>query len=166
MIEPGRSIVGEAGTTLYTVGSIKEIPGLRTYVSVDGGMVDNPRVALYQARYEALVANKASWPLVREVTIAGKCCESGDMLIWDLKTPQLEPGDILAVFATGAYNYSMASNYNKLPRPAMVLVADGSADLIVARETYADLVRLDRIPKRLQGVHHEAAATDEGDSVA
>lgn len=151
LIEPGRSIVGRAGITLYTVGSIKEIPGVRTYAAVDGGMADNPRVALYQARYEAVVANKASRPRTHVVTVAGKNCESGDILIRDLKVPELEPGDILAVFATGAYNYSMASNYNRLPRPAMVLVADGAADLIVERESYADLVRLDRIPERLGG---------------
>jgi len=162
LVEPGRSIVGEAGTTLYTIGSIKEIPGVRTYVAVDGGMADNPRVALYQARYEALVANKADDPPCQVVSIAGKCCESGDMLIWDLKTPRLEPGDILAVFATGAYNYSMASNYNRLPRPAMVLVADGTADVIVERESYADLVRLDRIPERLRNARDEAAASRDG----
>lgn len=161
LVEPGRSIVGEAGTTLYTIGSIKEIPGLRTYAAVDGGMADNPRVALYQARYEAIVANKASEPLCQVVSVAGKCCESGDMLIWDLKTPKLEPGDILAVFSTGAYNYSMASNYNRLPRPAMVLVADGAADVIVERESYADLTRLDRIPERLRDARDEAAAGGE-----
>ncbi len=149
MVEPGRSIVGEAGTTLYTLGSVKEIPGVRTYVAVDGGMADNPRVALYQAKYEAIVANKAAQPPRRKVSVAGKCCESGDMLIWDLEVPDIEPGDLLAVFATGAYNYSMASNYNRLPRPAAVLVSDGRADLIVARESYADLVRHDRIPDRL-----------------
>jgi len=158
MVEPGRSIVGEAGTTLYTVGSVKEIPGLRTYVAVDGGMADNPRVALYQASYEAVVANKAAEPPSQVVSVAGKYCESGDMLIWDLKVPPLEPGDILAVLATGAYNYSMASNYNRIPRPAMVLVADGAADVIVERETYADLVRLDRIPARLRDARDEAAA--------
>lgn len=158
IIEPGRSIVGEAGITLYTVGSIKEIPGLRTYAAVDGGMADNPRVALYQARYEAIVANKANQPRTQVVTVAGKNCESADILIWDLKVPPLEPGDILAVFATGAYNYSMASNYNRLPKPAMVLVADGTADLIVEREAYADLVRLDRIPERLGGDRTDAEA--------
>lgn len=166
LVEPGRSIVGEAGTTLYTVGSIKEIPGVRTYAAVDGGMADNPRVALYQARYEAIVANKASEPPSQIVSIAGKCCESGDMLIWDLEVPPLEPGDILAVFATGAYTYSMASNYNRLPRPAMVLVADGSADVIVQRESYADLVRLDRIPERLRDARDEAAASADGASAS
>lgn len=149
MVEPGRSIVGEAGTTLYTLGSVKEIPGVRTYVAVDGGMADNPRVALYQAKYEAIVANKAAQPLRRTVSVAGKCCESGDMLIWDLEVPEIEAGDLLAVFATGAYTYSMASNYNRLPRPAAVLVSEGRADLIVSRESYDDLVRNDRIPERL-----------------
>lgn len=163
LIEPGRSIAAEAGTTLYTVGSIKEIPGMRTYAAVDGGMNDNPRVALYQARYEALIANKADAPCDQTVTIAGKLCESGDILIWDFKAPRLSPGDILAVFATGAYNYAMASNYNRLPRPAMVLVADGAADLIVARESYADLVQYDRIPERLQDAREQAAAAKDGE---
>ncbi len=163
MIEPGRSIAAEAGTTLYTVGSVKEIPGVRTYVAVDGGMNDNPRVALYQARYEAIVANKADAPKTNRVTVAGKLCESGDILIWDLEAPKIQPGDILAVFATGAYNYSMASNYNRLPKPAMVLVADGSAELIVARETFADLVRFDRIPARLRDARDQAAAAHDGE---
>jgi diaminopimelate decarboxylase len=150
IIEPGRSIVGTAGTTLYTVGSIKNIPGIRTYVAVDGGMGDNPRPALYQAKYEAAIANKMTETAAEVVSIAGKCCESGDMLIWDIKLPKLENGDILAVSSTGAYNYSMSSNYNRLPRPAVVLVKDGQADLIVARETYADLVRNDLLPERLR----------------
>jgi len=150
IIEPGRSIVGTAGTTLYTVGSIKNIPGIRTYVAVDGGMGDNPRPALYQAKYEAAVANRMTETEADVVSIAGKCCESGDMLIWDIKLPKLENGDILAVSSTGAYNYSMSSNYNRLPRPAVVLVKDGQADLIVARETYADLVRNDLVPERLR----------------
>lgn len=150
IVEPGRSIVGPAGTTLYAVGAVKEIPGVRKYVAVDGGMSDNPRPALYQARYEAMLANKAAERPVELVSIAGKCCESGDMLIWDITLPPVEPGDILAVACTGAYNYSMASNYNRLPRPAMVLVKDGQADLIVRRESYEDLVRNDVIPPRLQ----------------
>ncbi|UCC69447.1 MAG: diaminopimelate decarboxylase [Armatimonadota bacterium] len=148
--EPGRSLVGEAGMTLYTVGVVKELPGVRTYVSVDGGMSDNPRPALYGARYDAIVANKAGEPRERSVAVSGKHCET-DTLIADLKAPQIEPGDILAVQTTGAYNYSMASNYNRLPRPAVVLVADGGADLIVERETLDDIVRLDRVPARLQG---------------
>lgn len=150
VLEPGRSLVGEAGTTLYTVGSIKEIPNIRCYMAVDGGMADNPRVALYQAEYEGLIANKAGQKSNKLVTVTGKCCESGDMLIWDIKLADPEPGDIMAIFTTGAYNYSMASNYNRLPRPAMVLLNDGKADLIVARETYADLISLDRVPERLQ----------------
>lgn len=149
IVEPGRSIVGTAGTTLYTVGSIKHIPGVRTYVAVDGGMGDNPRPALYQAKYEAMLANKAKQEMSQEVSITGKCCESGDMLIWGISLPKVENGDILAVSSTGAYNYSMSSNYNRLPRPAVVLVKDGESDVIVARETYSDLVRNDIIPDRL-----------------
>jgi diaminopimelate decarboxylase len=150
VLEPGRSLVGEAGTTLYTVGNIKEIPNIRCYMAVDGGMADNPRVALYQAEYEGLLANKAGQKPETLVTVTGKCCESGDMLIWDIQLANPQPGDIMAIFTTGAYNYSMASNYNRLPRPAMVLVNEGQADLIVARETYADLISLDRVPERLQ----------------
>jgi diaminopimelate decarboxylase len=149
MVEPGRSISGPAGTTLYTVGAVKEIPGIRKYVAVDGGMADNPRPAMYQSRYEALVANRAAEEPQETVSIAGKCCESGDMLIWDINLPAVNPGDILAVSATGAYNYSMSMNYNRLPRPAMVLVRDGEADVIVARETYEDLIRNDVVPERL-----------------
>src|SRR5690606_9512710 len=148
-VEPGRSIIGEAGTTLYTVGAIKEVPGIRTYVAVDGGMGDNPRVALYQAVYEATVANKAAQERVQKVSVAGKCCESGDMLIWDALLQPVEPGDILAVHATGAYNYSMSSQYNRLPRPAVVLAGGGESDLLVRRETYDDLTRLDVVPERL-----------------
>jgi diaminopimelate decarboxylase len=150
VLEPGRSLVGEAGTTLYTVGSIKVIPDIRCYVAVDGGMADNPRVALYQAEYEGVLANKAGQKPETLVTITGKCCESGDMLIWDVKLADPKSGDIMAIFTTGAYNYSMSSNYNRLPRPAMVLVNNGQADLIVARETYADIISLDRVPERLQ----------------
>ncbi len=147
--EPGRSLVGEAGLTLYTVGVVKDIPGIRRYVSVDGGLSDNPRPALYGARYDAIVANKARAPRTGKVTVVGKHCET-DTLIVDLEAPEIAPGDILAVQTTGAYNYSMASNYNRLPRPAVVLVADGRADVIVERETYDDLVRHDRIPDRLR----------------
>jgi diaminopimelate decarboxylase len=147
--EPGRSLIAEAGATLYTVGAIKEVPGVRKYVSVDGGLSDNPRPALYQARYEAIVANKASQPAVETVTIAGKHCET-DLLIEEIALPALEPGDILAVQTTGAYNYSMASNYNRFPRLCCVLVRDGEAEVIVAREQYEDLVRQDRLPARLR----------------
>ncbi|MFV9510735.1 diaminopimelate decarboxylase [Tepidibacillus sp. LV47] len=149
-IEPGRSIIGEAGTTLYTIGSNKTIPHIRKYVAVDGGMMDNPRPALYQAKYEAVIANKMNHTNTEKVSIAGKACESGDMLIWDIELPKPEPGDILAVFSTGAYNYSMASNYNRVPRPAMVLVKDGKADLIVRRESYDDLIQYDLVPERLK----------------
>lgn len=142
-IEPGRSIVGPAGITLYTVGVVKEIKDIRTYVAVDGGMTDNPRYALYQADYEAVVANKANEPKDFEVTIAGKCCESGDLIQENTKIQRCGRGDILAVLATGAYNYSMASNYNRIPRPAVVMVKDGKARLIVKRETYADLTKND-----------------------
>ncbi|WP_432407407.1 diaminopimelate decarboxylase [Wukongibacter sp. M2B1] len=140
IIEPGRWIIGEAGITLYSIGSIKEIPNVRTYVGVDGGMPDNPRTALYQAKYEAVIANKINEVKTDTVTIAGKCCESGDILIWDLQVPKLSPGDILAVKSTGAYNYSMASNYNKIPRPAVVMIKDGKDRLTVRRETYEDLI--------------------------
>jgi diaminopimelate decarboxylase len=149
-MEPGRYLVAEAGTTLYRVGAIKHIPEVRTYLAIDGGMADNPRVALYQAKYEAVLANKMSFPIEETVTLAGKCCESGDTLIWDLKIPKAQPEDIIAVFCTGAYNYTMSSNYNRLPRPAMVLVSEGSADIIVERESYEDLIRNDRIPERLK----------------
>ncbi|GAX91851.1 diaminopimelate decarboxylase [Effusibacillus lacus] len=149
VIEPGRSIVGAAGTTLYTVGSTKNIPGIRKYVSVNGGMTDNPRPALYQSKYEAMLANRALEPAVETVSIAGKCCESGDMLIWDIELPEVRANDILAVSCTGAYNYSMASNYNRIARPAVVFVKDGKADLVVKRETLDDLVQNDLVPERL-----------------
>jgi len=148
IIEPGRSIAGEAGLTLYTAGVVKEIPGVRTYVSVDGGMSDNPRPGLYQAEYEVIVANKASLPRTETVTVAGKHCET-DVLIYDATAQPIEPGDVIAVQSTGAYNYSMASNYNRVPRPAVVLVGDGSADLIVERETLEDMVSHDLVPPRL-----------------
>ncbi|MFC9776003.1 diaminopimelate decarboxylase [Paenibacillus chitinolyticus] len=151
-IEPGRSIVGDAGTTLYTVGTNKDIPGVRKYVSVDGGMTDNPRPALYQSQYEAMLANRASEPSQETVSIAGKCCESGDMLIWDVELPLVQTGDILAVASTGAYNYSMASNYNRIRRPAVVFVKDGMADMAVKRETYEDLVRNDVVPERMKQI--------------
>lgn len=142
-IEPGRSIVGNTAITLYTIGSNKEIPGIREYVSVDGGMSDNLRPALYEAKYEAVVANKANEPIAKKVSIAGKCCESGDMLIWDLPVPHIESGDILAVFATGAYGYSMANNYNRIGRPAVVFVENGTDKLVVKRETYEDVTKND-----------------------
>ena len=153
IIEPGRSIVGTAGTTLYSMGSIKEIPGIRKYVAVDGGMADNPRPSLYQARYEAVVANRLNMEAAERVSITGKCCESGDMLIWDVDLPKVNPGDLLAVLSTGAYNYSMSSNYNRLTRPGVVLVKDSHADLIVKRETYYDLLRNDIVPERFKHGH-------------
>jgi len=149
IVEPGRAISGPAGITLYTVGSFKEVIGVRKYIAVDGGMADNIRPALYGAEYSAVLANKADQEPAETVSVTGKCCESGDMLIWDVKLPPVETGDILAVFATGAYNYTMSSNYNRLPRPAMVLVNQGSADLILKRETYADIIRNDVVPERL-----------------
>lgn len=142
-IEPGRSIVADAGTTLYSVGSSKEIPNVRKYLAVDGGMADNLRPALYQAKYEAILANRVNDPAEETVSIAGKCCESGDMLIWDLPLPKANVGDILAVFCTGAYGYSMANNYNRIGRPAVVFVENGEAQLVVQRESYDDLIRLD-----------------------
>lgn len=143
IIEPGRWVVGEAGITIYTIGAIKEIPKVRTYVSINGGMPDNPRPALYEAKYEGVVINKVNEELKDIVTIAGKCCESGDILIWDLKVPTVETGDMLAVLSTGAYNYSMSSNYNRIPRPAVVMVSEGKDRLIVKRETYSDILRND-----------------------
>jgi diaminopimelate decarboxylase len=142
-IEPGRSLVGDAGITLYKVGSSKEVPGIRRYLAVDGGMSDNIRPALYQAKYEAVLANKPLEKMHETVSIAGKCCESGDMLIWDLPLPKIDETDILAVFCTGAYGYSMSNNYNRLPRPAVVFVENGNARLVVKRETYEDIIRLD-----------------------
>ena len=148
LIEPGRSIVAEAGITLYTIGNIKEIPGIRKYLIADGGMADNPRPILYEAKYEGVLVNKINSNLPEEVvTIAGKCCESGDILIKDLKLPLSSPGDLLAVFTTGAYHYSMSSNYNRLSRPAVVLLNQGKDDLMVKRETYADIVRNDTKPE-------------------
>ncbi|MGN1097586.1 MAG: diaminopimelate decarboxylase family protein, partial [Clostridia bacterium] len=143
MMEPGRSIVGTAGVTLYTVGGIKDIPNIRRYVSVDGGMCDNPRYILYQSVYKALLANKAGDEPVQPVTVAGKCCESGDLIGEGMMLPPVEIGDTLAVLTTGAYNYSMSSNYNRIPRPAMIMTKDGESRVIVKRETYEDLVRND-----------------------
>lgn len=142
-MEPGRSVVGEAGITLYTVGGRKEIPNVRTYVSVDGGMTDNIRYALYGSEYTVVNAGKADQKPNEKVTVAGKCCESGDLIQKDTPVADVQVGDILAVLSTGAYNYSMASNYNRNPRPAIVMVKDGKARLIVKRESYDDLVAND-----------------------
>ena len=152
--EPGRSLIGTACVTAYTLGSRKVIPEIRTYLAVDGGMSDNPRPITYQSVYRAVVANRMSAPLTQTVTLAGKHCESGDILIKEATLPQTEPGDILVVMSTGAYNYSMSSNYNRLPRPAAVLVNEGEANLILLRETYQDLIRQDRLPIRLTQMNH------------
>jgi len=149
LCEPGRSLVGTACVTAYTVGSKKVIPGIRTYLSVDGGMSDNPRPITYQSVYRVLAANKMSAPLTETVTVAGKHCESGDILIKDAKLPECQSGDILVVTATGAYNYSMASNYNRVPRPAAVLVKNGKVNMIIQRETDEDLLRFDLLPEGL-----------------
>ena len=143
-IEPGRSIVGEAGYSLYTIGARKEVPGLLPYVAVDGGMGDNIRPALYQAQYEAVLAEKPHAEPVETVRLAGRYCESGDIIINKLKIPKSKPGDVIAVLATGAYGYSMASNYNRVPRPAVVFAENGQAQVVVTRETYADLISHDR----------------------
>jgi len=143
VIEPGRSIVGAAGLTLYTVGAVKTIPGIRTYISIDGGMGDNPRYALYQAHYEIICANKANEPRDFIATIAGKCCESGDLIQENAPVQQVVPGDIIAVLSTGAYNYSMASNYNRIPRLPVIFVKGGEARVVIKRESYEDLARND-----------------------
>jgi diaminopimelate decarboxylase len=144
MVEPGRSIVGDAGVTLYTVGAVKPVAGIRTYVSVDGGMYENPRPALYQARYHAVLAERLAEPASETVTVAGRCCESGDVLIWESRLPAPRSGDVLAVFSTGAYNYAMAGNYNRYPRPPIVFVRDGRARVVVRGETVDDLLAFDR----------------------
>lgn len=150
LCEPGRSLIGTTCVTAYNIGASKEIPGIRKYIAVDGGMSDNPRPITYQSIYRAVVANKMSAPSTEKVTIAGKHCESGDILINDAQLPATESGDILVVMGTGAYNYSMSSNYNRLPRPAAVLVGNGEASLILQRESYQDLIRQDCLPERLK----------------
>ena len=149
LCEPGRSLVAPAGVTLYAIGSRKAIPELRTYLAVDGGMSDNPRPITYQSQYTALLADRPLAPADETVTVAGKHCESGDVLLRDVRLPAAQAGDVLAVFATGAYNASMSSNYNRIPRPAAVLVHDGVADLVQRREQPEDLLRLDVLPARL-----------------
>ena len=149
-LEPGRSIVSAAGVTLYTLGSSKQVPKGRKYFAIDGGMADNPRPAMYNAQYFAQIANKPDGKEVEEVTIAGRFCESGDILIKNIKLPKIEEGDILCVCNTGAYNYSMASNYNRVQKPAMVLVNNGQSDLIIKRETLDDIISHDLIPDRLK----------------
>ncbi len=149
-IEPGRSIISTSGVTLYTLGSSKQVPKGKKYVAVDGGMADNPRPSMYQAEYSAQIANKPLDENVETVTIAGRFCESGDILIKDINLPEIEEGDILCVYNTGAYNYSMASNYNRVQKPQMVLVNNSQSDIIVMRETLDDLVAKDVIPDRLK----------------
>ena len=149
-LEPGRSIICTSGVTLYTIGSMKQVPNMTKYVTVDGGMADNPRPSMYQAEYVADVANDAEGREKEKVTIAGRFCESGDILIKDITLPKLETGDTLCVYNTGAYNYSMASNYNRVEKSAMVLVKDGKSDIIVYRETLDDLISHDVIPDRLK----------------
>jgi len=149
-IEPGRSIISTAGVTLYTIGSSKQIPNCRKYIAVDGGMADNPRPITYNSEYSAEIANNTSERSLETVTIAGKYCESGDILIENITLPEPKEGDILCVYNTGAYNYSMASNYNRAKKPAMVLVNNSQSDIIVNRESYEDLIRLEVIPDRLR----------------
>lgn len=145
VLEPGRSIVGPAGITVYKVGCVKNIPGVRNYISVDGGMADNPRYILYRSEYEAVLPARPSAERTTLYTVAGKCCESGDLLIKDIMLPEVKAGDYLAVLATGAYNYSMASNYNRIPRLPVIMVNNGSVKVAVRRETYDDLVICDAI---------------------
>ena len=152
LCEPGRSLVATAGVTLYEIGSRKQIPGIRTYLSVDGGMSDNPRPITYQSQYTALLADRPEAEASETVTVAGKHCESGDVLLRDAALPPATSGDILAVLATGAYNASMGSNYNRIPRPAAVLVHDGQADLVQRREQPDELLRYDMLPARLTPV--------------
>ena len=150
LCEPGRSLVGSTCITAYTIGGSKTVPEIRTYITVDGGMSDNPRPITYQSKYRAVVANHMSAALTQTVTIAGKHCESGDILIKDIQLPETKAGDILVVFGTGAYNYSMASNYNRLPKPAAIVVGSGDSSLIIKRETREDLLRQDCLPERLR----------------
>ena len=146
VVEPGRSIVATAGVTLYTVGTIKQLPGIRTYVSVDGGMSDNPRPVLYGSGYEAFLPRAGTAVRDKPIRLVGKHCESGDFLIKEAWVPDdLAVGDVLCTPVTGAYGYAMASNYNKLPRPAVVFVNDGQAQVVVRRETYEDLLRNDML---------------------
>lgn len=142
-MEPGRSIVGDAGITLYTVGSVKDIKDVRKYVSIDGGMGDNPRYILYGAEHDGILANRPEAKATEKVTVCGKCCESGDIIMENVMMPEMHRGDILAVMSTGAYNYTMASNYNRLPRPAVVMAQRGELKLIVRRESYEDIIRND-----------------------
>ena len=143
-IEPGRSLINASGSTLYTVGAVKQPYQGKPFIFVDGGMTDNPRPALYQAEYEACLANRMQEEPTENYRIAGKCCETGDILIEDVALPQADPGDLLLIPGTGAYNYAMSSNYNRIPRPAVVFVENGRSHLAVKRETYEDLIRNDQ----------------------
>ena len=140
-MEPGRSIVADAGVTLYKTGGVKEVKGYRNYVTIDGGMIDNPRFALYKAAYTVLNATRASENADYECTVTGRCCESGDRIAEDVNIAMPERGDIIAVLTTGAYNYSMASNYNRVPRPAMVMISGGKSHLVVRRESFEDMIK-------------------------
>ncbi len=147
IVEPGRSIVNLAGSTIYRVGTVKEVPGVRKYVAVDGGMTDNPRHILYGAKYQAVVGNRVQGEVLEKVAVVGKCCESGDVLIPEIDLPAPRTGDILVVEGTGAYNHSMASNYNLIPRPGVVFLRNGKAELVVRPESFCDLVRRDLVPE-------------------
>ncbi len=149
-LEPGRSIISTSGTTLYTIGSSKQVPHGKKYVAIDGGMSDNPRPSMYQAEYSAEIANKKENAALQTVTIAGRFCESGDILIKDIELTEPLRGDILCVYNTGAYNYSMASNYNRVQKPQMVIVNNSKSDIIVSRETLEDLISHDIVPDRLK----------------
>lgn len=150
MVEPGRSIIGEAGITLYTAGSVKDIPGVRKYIAIDGGMFENPRYALYQSKYTVVKCSNVNAPCTQKVSFAGKCCESGDLIGVDIPVPEITSGDVIAVLSTGAYHYSMASNYNRNTIPEAILVKDGKAEVIIKRQTYSDLIRNDVIPESLK----------------
>ncbi len=150
IIEPGRSVIGEAGITLYTVGAIKDIPNVKKYVAVDGGMFENPRYALYQSKYTLLLANRANEKCTEKVSVSGKCCESGDLIAVDVALPEARVGDVMAVFSTGAYHYSMASNYNRNFVPPAILVNKGKAEYIVKPQNYEDIIRNDVVPERLK----------------
>lgn len=149
-LEPGRSIISTSGVTLYTIGSSKQVPKGRKYIAIDGGMADNPRPSMYQAEYLAEIANKKEDESLEKVTVAGRFCESGDILIKEIELPNPEEGDVLCVYNTGAYNYSMASNYNRVQKPAMVLVNDSQSDIIVKRESLDDIILHDVIPDRMK----------------
>ncbi len=150
IIEPGRSVIGEAGITLYTVGAIKDIPNVKKYVAVDGGMFENPRYALYQSKYTLLLANRANEKCTEKVSVSGKCCESGDLIAVDVALPEARVGDVMAVFSTGAYHYSMASNYNRNFVPPAILVNEGKEDYIVKTQNYEDIIRNDVVPEKLK----------------